>query len=558
MRALAASFTTRLPLRTPRRAVHSTTSMAATDEDEFAAYDFAEFTEEDFAQIDADVAKKVEHLAKLTVAYETPKGQISSPRPSSSKRNRPSFRSPLESFRRYGVLSVTDLVSPSWYDISRPASKLIFSPLDINAGERPKSFRSASGKEIKTDGTVAAHNDVITSKGKAIHKTLEREVKPQETVVEVATTEERWALRLVNMMISLRGMRLEGFTREMPVFGVEDGEVIVGIIDELVYQPVPNEASNDEPADTSDPSQPKIDSFFTPSKSSKKATASMDPSYTLQVIDTKTRQRPSLPLEEDTLSSRLQLMLYHRLLSKLVVSESSFNFMEFWQIANVNPERQLSWRFIEQAGLIAGEGEFQVDNLNDLSVLWHDLILQLNITGVDDQLTLIYRLQTPGRRKKARSIPSPSQLIPVSIAAEATSFENPSSKSPSLSLPTTSIANGVTDPLPGNSANEVGVPENPREDTAEQDGVKEVQPQILGTKVFNYDAGLLFSYLTDVLAWWRGQRKPKGVPVELARRCTTCEYCNDCEWRAERAKAFREQAALERESSIDVSKRTGG
>jgi exonuclease V len=43
--------------------------------------------------------------------------------------------------------------------------------------------------------------------------------------------------------------------------------------------------------------------------------------------------------------------------------------------------------------------------------------------------------------------------------------------------------------------------------------------QILGTKVFNYDSEFLSSHLADILAWWRGERKPKGVPVELARRC---------------------------------------
>lgn len=44
--------------------------------------------------------------------------------------------------------------------------------------------------------------------------------------------------------------------------------------------------------------------------------------------------------------------------------------------------------------------------------------------------------------------------------------------------------------------------------------------RILGTKVFGYDSNFLSSHLADVLAWWRGERKPKGVPVELAWRCT--------------------------------------
>lgn len=80
--------------------------------------------------------------------------------------------------------------------------------------ERPKSFTSAFGKEIRIDSIVGAQNDVITRKGKvsrhttqscfsqtsfiqAIHKSLEREVKPQEVIVQVTSIEERWALRQV-------------------------------------------------------------------------------------------------------------------------------------------------------------------------------------------------------------------------------------------------------------------------------------------------------------------------------------------------------------------------
>ncbi|KAF5352732.1 hypothetical protein D9756_005870 [Leucocoprinus leucothites] len=384
---------------------HNTKSVVFTlsraDEDEFAAYDFSEFTEEDFARIDADIAKKG-HLSKVNIAYETVSGQNSSHQPSSSKRGRPRL-SPLEAFRRCEVQFEYGLRGKR----SRPL------------GERPKSFRSASGKNIKTDGVVAAQNDVITSKGKAIHKALEREVKPEEVFVEVMTTEERWALRLVNMLTCLRGMRLEGFTREMPVFGMEDGE------DELVYRPVHNEAPNDEQPDAADLSQTRIENYFTPSSTAKsRNTACDDTSFQLLIIDTKTRQRPSLPLEEDTLPSRLQLMLYHKLLSRLVASEPSFNFMAFWQLANVNPEQNLSWHFLEQAGLVAGEGEFQVYNLNDLSALWHDLVYQLNIAGVDDQLKLIYRLQTHGGRRKGRSNPFPFQGAPELIKTSCSSEDS--------------------------------------------------------------------------------------------------------------------------------------
>lgn len=61
---------------------------------------------------------------------------------------------------------------------------------------------------------------------------------------------------------------------------------------------------------------------------------------------------------------------------------------------------------------------------------------------------------------------------------------------------------------------EISTPTVARHDIAEE------KYQILGMKVFTYDSEFLSSRLADVLAWWRGERKPKGVPVELARRCT--------------------------------------
>jgi len=86
--------------------------VSEADDDEFAAYNFSEFTEEDFARIDADIARK-ERLAKVTIAYETASGQSRQGQSSSNERSRVG-PSPLEEFRQYGTLSVTDLASPSW------------------------------------------------------------------------------------------------------------------------------------------------------------------------------------------------------------------------------------------------------------------------------------------------------------------------------------------------------------------------------------------------------------------------------------------------------------
>lgn len=84
--------------------------MSTADPDEFAAYDFSEFTQEDFAQIDADVVRN--QLPKMTIAYEVPRPP---PQDSRVELEDKSRDSPLDLFRPYGSLSVTDLVSLSWY-----------------------------------------------------------------------------------------------------------------------------------------------------------------------------------------------------------------------------------------------------------------------------------------------------------------------------------------------------------------------------------------------------------------------------------------------------------
>jgi exonuclease V len=102
----------------------------------------------------------------------------------------------------------------------------------------------------------------------SIHKVLEREIRPKEIRVEAVTDEERWALRyvrgcvccpavayfdvfpfrLVNMLSGLHTLMSLGCTvsrfviwqfftfsdnthqREMPVFGVVHGQIVVGVI----------------------------------------------------------------------------------------------------------------------------------------------------------------------------------------------------------------------------------------------------------------------------------------------------------------------------------------
>jgi len=43
---------------------------------------------------------------------------------------------------------------------------------------------------------------------------------------------------------------------------------------------------------------------------------------------------------------------------------------------------------------------------------------------------------------------------------------------------------------------------------------------IIGVKKFEIDIQFLDRYLDDVLAWWNGRRRPRGVDASLTRRCS--------------------------------------
>ena len=53
----------------------------------------------------------------------------------------------------------------------------------------------------------------------------------------------------------------------------------------------------------------------------------------------------------------------------------------------------------------------------------------------------------------------------------------------------------------------------------ESQSADEGAPHIVGTKTFTLDDAFLDERLARVLAWWRGEREPEGVEVELTRRC---------------------------------------
>ncbi|KIM88930.1 hypothetical protein PILCRDRAFT_813929 [Piloderma croceum F 1598] len=359
--------------------------------------------------------------------------------------------SPFQHYRSWNkVLSVSDLVSPAWcelqfdYGLRQKRSRKL--------ENRPASFTSAEGKVISVEKNVAAKNDRKIQRGRSVHKILEKEIRPEEVRVPISFEEERWALRLVNMLSGIHTLITLGCTREMPVFGIVRGQIVVGVIDELLRKPVPvpapdvdvgpsncvkrtSESSHATPKSKRtrrppSPSQPDITSFFPTFPENAGLVSSPDdrpstpphivselvptptprptlqaplPShqFTLHLLDTKTRHVRSLPDDVDTICSRLQLMLYHRLLSSLIFPDSvdQLNFGAFWTRLGMNPRATFSTSFKNQAGVLLLGNNIKFNCLDDLTRLLREQVRDLDVPGVDERLQLIYRTQPKGTRK---------------------------------------------------------------------------------------------------------------------------------------------------------------
>ncbi|KAF8910084.1 exonuclease V a 5' deoxyribonuclease-domain-containing protein [Gymnopilus junonius] len=445
--------------------------------------------------------------------------------------------SPLAQFRLWTSLSVTDLVSPAWCEVqydyglrgrrSRPINK------------RPKSFTSSSGKTISPEVSVVQKNDVRTKQGLAVHKQLEREIKFDELKVDITTEETRWALRLVNMLACLQGV-LDGFTREMPVFGILHGEVVVGIM----------VCTTAKRARTDSSSQTLVDSFFkSPKKSAEKLAAvghtpspNRQTGYILCIKDHKTRNRSFLPSEPDMYPSRLQLMVYRRLFSELVARDPPYDFTALWETLGIDSKLIFPTNFLVQAQLIRDTTDFPSTCLDDLVASWHRLLEKSNILGVDTTLELIYHLRPPDDSKgkrKAKAVESSTSLGHEAESSNATADGDGTKESHNVGsevlLKTENIQLQWALQQSVISLSSSKPSENPdlNQDASDGDGIHHFK--IIGHKRFLFDAQVLDNHLTHVMKWWRGQREPEGVAIDRTYRCRTCEYANDCEWRAQKA-----------------------
>ncbi|WWD09676.1 hypothetical protein V865_007804 [Kwoniella europaea PYCC6329] len=332
--------------------------------------------------------------------------------------------SPFQQFRKRGYLSVSDLVGPVWCE-TQYDYRLRTLPY-LPPSQRPDIIKSKEGNEIVVDKVKVEGKEKILKRGEKIHKRLEREIHPEEIRVQISTDEDVWGLRFLNMLAAMEALLVLGKCRELPVVGFVKGVLVYGVIDEIIREPIPSPSTSTSSSDTPS-NQTSLKTFFT---SSRPALPKIEPkTHRLYISDSKTRASNVLPKEEDTLSGRLQVMLYKDLLDAILLSSSnrtstassthnengqsgrdsksilpsrnSFSWDFVFAHLDLDSTKRFSEGFLEQSkSVVVGNGlrygSDKAKNLNDLKLVWNQYVLEL---GLGSGMTTTNRTMTAGKGK---------------------------------------------------------------------------------------------------------------------------------------------------------------
>ncbi|KAJ6481100.1 exonuclease V [Mycena sanguinolenta] len=420
--------------------------------------------------------------------------------------------SPIQRYRRRtGILYVTDLSELAWCEVKYDYD---LRPKRVQRREKENrsvaSWRAKRAREVSVQQDVAAKNYEASQIGqvlllntfvKEIHRGLELEDEPEPIeVLRVAP--------YVPEKFSPRSYILTRYIqREMHVFGIVQGAVVVRRIDEIEI----------------------ISDDFMPESGTERASSPYfsAPSQRIRIIDTKTRCGHSVPSDENARPAQLQLMIYYLIFSRLLDTSAPFKFNVLWTRLGVSPSAPFSPGYVEQAGHIRGFPESVPLCLADVVHLLQTRLPKLDLPPLDDMLRLIYRSQKgykysrcgspngEGREDMAYIIPPTfREDHELSAAIEFTKAIERSSQSSSRKKMIDLLTGGYR----------MYKRRSPPPPTAKTGA-------IMGTKDFAMDDARLNAFLRRALVWWRGDRAAKGVPLHQAGRCNSCEYQMGCKWR---------------------------
>ncbi|KAH8204900.1 hypothetical protein TruAng_000939 [Truncatella angustata] len=325
--------------------------------------------------------------------------------------------------------------------------------------------------------------------GTKVHQTLEDQI--HTTIqVNISLKEEAFALRLWNFIQGLRTLRDTGLTRELEVWGLVEGQVINGVIDELSYTS-PNLGFEEELSQGQSPQgsasdyaekQAALTEYFDPHR------------RRVYLSDVKTRGSTRLPTGAALRPSRVQLFMYHRLLSEMAAGQ--LDLLKIVDRYGLQPQVRFSDAFMAQIGSL------------------HDEVFDEVEPGED-------AISAPSKQTGS-GYPEPSPKLD-----DGTSPPPDLIKYRSIQQIIPLVESELRETFPQGAdtlGDVVAVVYRHRDDG-----------RIIGNQTFPTDPEALSKYLKLDLAWWTGKRSPDGVPIEEAYKCGICEFAESCEWRTEKS-----------------------
>lgn len=343
----------------------------------------------------------------------------------------------------------------------------------------------------------------------SVHKAMGEKMRVA-VPVEVVTKEDAFGLKIWNLIQGLRNLRATGSCREVEVWAVIEGEVVNGVIDELSHE-CPDDELEAKILDqqevkqggkrkrkTSLPqNQPTLQTLWqgaSEQADTKSWLCAPHQQRKVYLADIKTRGSKTVPTGEAALRPTImQLMMYHRMLSLL--ASNSVPADGIFTRYDLDGTLPFSDSFIAQIGSL--DLNMAADSVEDTSVLFEN-----EQDAVDEILAhnTLHKLWTLMMAEFARTIPFSSLDNATSPLGDVLKAEYRAS---------------------GSGA-------------------------VIGVKTFAYDATALDGYLKGIMAWWRGERMPKGVDIEEAYKCRMCEFADRCAWRKEKVDQSLKQATRNR------------
>jgi exonuclease V len=236
--------------------------------------------------------------------------------------------------------------------------------------------------------------------GSKIHQTLEDQV--HTTVpVQVESKEDGFGLRIWNAISGLRCLRETGLTRELEVWGVIEGQVVNGVIDELSYQCPDTEFEDEVERRRAEknggivplpPNQPSIsDAFAKASKPASSSSTSKPAHRQVYIADVKTRSAKSLPTGASLRPTWMQLMLYRKLLESL--SLNTVDAETVLERYSLDPLAPFTETFLGEINDIGPLDSNEASDYPNLLSLWSLLVTEMQDTFPPSSLSPILRAE---------------------------------------------------------------------------------------------------------------------------------------------------------------------